>query len=212
MGEATLINPTCNSLVLRYRFVFKKLDNGEKELQFRAHDVVIHEYPVPEDKEEEETNKEEEVEYEDDVEYLRSLDPKEWKKQDHYKVLGIKNLRYEVSDAIVKTAYRKMVLKHHPDKRKALGEEIRSDDDYFTCITMAYETLGNPVKKRSYDSVDPYFDDNIPSASEIKKDFFKVCGYYFDLNSRWSESNKKVPKLGKQIKYYQHYFPLCINY
>lgn len=34
-----------------------------------------------------------ELEFEIDVEYLRSLDPKEWKDQDHYHVLGIKNLR-----------------------------------------------------------------------------------------------------------------------
>lgn len=28
-----------------------------------------------------------------DITYLRSLDPKEWKDQDHYHVLGIKKLR-----------------------------------------------------------------------------------------------------------------------
>jgi hypothetical protein len=29
-----------------------------------------------------------------------------------------------------------MVLKHHPDKRKAAGEPIKEgDNDYFTCIT-----------------------------------------------------------------------------
>lgn len=31
--------------------------------------------------------------FEIDVEYLRSLDPKEWKDQDHYHVLGLKKLR-----------------------------------------------------------------------------------------------------------------------
>ena len=31
--------------------------------------------------------------------------------------------------------YRYKVLRHHPDKRRALGEDIREDDDYFTCIT-----------------------------------------------------------------------------
>jgi len=30
----------------------------------------------------------ENVEFEDDVAFLRSLDPKEWKQQDHYAVLG----------------------------------------------------------------------------------------------------------------------------
>lgn len=28
-----------------------------------------------------------------DITYLRSLDPKEWKEQDHYRVLGIRKLR-----------------------------------------------------------------------------------------------------------------------
>jgi DnaJ family protein C protein 2 len=40
------------------------------------------------------------------------------------------------------------VLKHHPDKRRAAGEEIREGDDYFTNITKAFEILGNPVKRR----------------------------------------------------------------
>ena len=31
--------------------------------------------------------------FEVDVDYLRSLDPKEWKDQDHYAVLGLKKLR-----------------------------------------------------------------------------------------------------------------------
>lgn len=31
---------------------------------------------------------------------------------------------------------KSMVLKHHPDKRKAAGEQIgEGDNDYFTCIT-----------------------------------------------------------------------------
>lgn len=36
---------------------------------------------------------EDKFDFEIDVDYLRSLDPKEWKDQDHYHVLGIKNLR-----------------------------------------------------------------------------------------------------------------------
>ena len=45
------------------------------------------------------------------------------------------------------------MLRHHPDKRKAAGEEIKLDDDYFSCITKAFEILGNPVKRRAFDSV-----------------------------------------------------------
>lgn len=142
--------------------------------------------------------KADDVVFEDDVEYLRSLDPKEWKQQDHYAVLGIKNLRYKATDDDIKRAYRQKVLKHHPDKRKALGEEVRSDDDYFTCITKAYEILGTPVKRRSYDSIDPTVDDNLPTTAEIKKEgFYKAFGKLFEINSRWSEK-RNVPLLGDE--------------
>ncbi|XP_050352618.1 dnaJ homolog subfamily C member 2 [Nymphalis io] len=143
-------------------------------------------------------DKAEEIVFEDDVEYLRSLDPKEWKKQDHYAVLGIKKLRYEASDDDIKRAYRQKVLKHHPDKRKALGEEVRSDDDYFTCITKAYEILGTPKSRRSYDSIDPEFDDSVPTSSEVKKDgFFETFAKYFEINARWSE-RRNAPLLGDE--------------
>lgn len=142
--------------------------------------------------------KAEEVTFDDDVEYLRSLDPKDWKQQDHYAVLGMKNLRNKATDDDIKRAYRQKVLKHHPDKRKAQGEEIRSDDDYFTCITKAYEILGTPVKRRSYDSVDPQVDDNLPTSTEIKKEgFYKAFGKYFEINARWSEK-RHVPLLGEE--------------
>lgn len=52
---------------------------------------------------------------------------------------------FNATDDDIRRAYRKIVLKHHPDKRKAQGEEIRQDDDYFTCITKAYETLGKQL-------------------------------------------------------------------
>lgn len=187
MGEA---KNGCTTVAVRYRFVFETLGN-EKHLKFIPHKVRKLKVEVPK----EEELKPESVVYEDDVGYLRSLDPKEWKSQDHYKVLGIPTLRYKATEEIIKTAYRKKVLKHHPDKRKALGEEVKADDDYFTCITMAYETLGNPIKRRSYDSVDPEFDNTIPSGADLKRDFYETFSYFFDLNSRFSEKNN-VPKLG----------------
>lgn len=53
--------------------------------------------------------------------------------------------RFNATDDDIKRAYRKIVLKHHPDKRKGQGEVISEDDDYFTCITKAYETLGRLI-------------------------------------------------------------------
>jgi len=137
-----------------------------------------------------------EDDFEDDIVYLRSLDPKECKDQDHYKVLGIPNLRYQATDDQIKRAYRQKVLKHHPDKRKGQGEEIREDDDYFTCITKAFENLGVSNKRRAYDSVDPLFDDEIPDAiKENNKDFISTFAPVFERNARWS-TKKSIPKLG----------------
>lgn len=148
------------------------------------------------------------------IEYLKSLDPKEWKQQDHYAVLGLKHLRFNATDDHIRRAYRKMVLKHHPDKRKAKGEEVHTEDDYFTCITKAYETLGNSKNRRAYDSVDPEFDDSLPTTSQIEKDFFKIFDKYFKLNARWSEK-RNVPEIGDDNstrEHVEHFYNFWYNF
>ena len=145
------------------------------------------------DNEEEDSSSE--LVVEDDIAFLRTLCPKEWKKQDHYKVLGLTKLRHKATEDDIKKAYRQKVLKHHPDKRRGAGEEIREEDDYFTCITRAYETLGTPAKRISFDSVDPLFDDEIPDGKVSKERFFKVFRPVFERNARWS-NRRPVPELG----------------
>lgn len=93
----------CRTVAVRYRFV-----DGDAEVRFEPHPVVV--LAVEEKAGGTPPNEPEaEVVFVDDVEYLRSLDPKEWKKQDHYRVLGIKDLRHEASDDVIKAAYRKVV-------------------------------------------------------------------------------------------------------
>ncbi|OWF43581.1 DnaJ-like subfamily C member 2 [Mizuhopecten yessoensis] len=119
--------------------------------------------------------------------------------QDHYAVLGLKKLRYRASENQIKKAYKNKVLKHHPDKRRARGVVVKGEgeDDYFTCITRAYEVLGPRTKRRSYDSVDPEFDDSTPSLNQQTKDnFFSSFGPVFERNARWSNKKRKVPMLG----------------
>ncbi|ESN96960.1 hypothetical protein HELRODRAFT_193411 [Helobdella robusta] len=139
-------------------------------------------------------------EFEDDDNILLTLDPREWKKQDHYAVLGLGKLRYKATDDQIKRAYKKKVLQHHPDKRRAAGIPVKQgEEDYFTCVTRAYEVLGVPSKRRSYDSVDPTFDDHIPpNNNESKQNFFKVFGPVFQRNIRWSTKTKKVLTLGDE--------------
>lgn len=63
---------------------------------------------------------------------------------------------------------------------------------------VAYDILWNPKKRRSYDSVDPTFDDTIPTASTASKEnFYTTFGPVFEENARWSVK-KPVPKLGDE--------------
>lgn len=53
------------------------------------------------------------------------------------------------------------------------------------CI-LAYEILGNPVKRQSYDSVDPEFDDDVPPITNYSKEnFFEVFEPVFTANARY---------------------------
>ena len=58
----------------------------------------------------EEEDVDEEGIFEDDLEFLRSLDPKETKDQDHYRVLGLSKLRIAATDDQIKRAHRLKVI------------------------------------------------------------------------------------------------------
>jgi curved DNA-binding protein len=66
--------------------------------------------------------------------------------QDYYKILGVKR---EVSEKEIKSAYRKLARKWHPDlhtgKKKAEAEEKIKK------INEAYEVLSDPDKREKYD-------------------------------------------------------------
>ncbi|KAG5653718.1 hypothetical protein H0H81_011124 [Sphagnurus paluster] len=145
---------------------------------------------------------------------LLALDPKEWKKQDHYAVLGLSKFRYLATAEQIKIAHRKKVLKHHPDKKASstpnetiLGINVNqntNDDAFFKCIQKAHEVLTNAEKRRQFDSVDPTFldvEEDLTSitANDFKKkklDFFKTFTPIFELYSRFSRT-QPVPGLGK---------------
>ena len=78
--------------------------------------------------------------------------------QTHYTVLGVSTA---ATKAEIRSAYRKMSLKYHPDKRNAnsadLGEGThgqrgaKNADEHFYKIVNAYETLSDDQKRRQYD-------------------------------------------------------------
>lgn len=131
---------------------------------------------------------------EEESKALLASNPSNWKTQDHYAILGISRLRYKADDEAIKRAYRRKVLKHHPDK-KASASGIRGKDDaYFKCLQRAWEVISNPSKRRQWDSCDPTFDDAIPST-KLKGDFFEIYGTIFENEARFSTS-QPVPSLG----------------
>ncbi|KAL4076726.1 DnaJ domain-containing protein [Scleroderma yunnanense] len=132
---------------------------------------------------------------------LLLLDPKEWKKQDHYQVLGLSHLRYNATPEQIKIAHRKKVLKHHPDKKAGISHST-NDDAFFKCIQKAFEVLTHPEKRHQFDSVDPHYlslEEDTPTASDFrgKEDsvFFNTMGPVFEREARFSKKTP-VPMLG----------------
>ena len=101
--------------------------------------------------------------------------------EDPYQALG---LDHNATAAQIKTAYRKLALKYHPDRQQqqsptpisdgGSGQSSSTPDnddaaaakrgatDKFTSVSAAYATLSDPVKKKEYDHLYKFgaFDDN----------------------------------------------------
>jgi curved DNA-binding protein len=67
------------------------------------------------------------------------------KYKDYYETLGIKR---EATEAEIKSAYRKLARKYHPDVNKT-----KEAEEKFKEINEAYEVLGDKQKRQRYDSL-----------------------------------------------------------
>lgn len=67
-------------------------------------------------------------------------------KRDYYEVLGLSK---NASEEDIKKAYRKLAMKHHPDRNQ--GEDAKKSEDRFKEAKEAYEMLTDPQKRAAYD-------------------------------------------------------------
>ena len=121
-------------------------------------------------------------------------------KQDFYDVLGVSK---EVDSNSLKSAYRRLAMKYHPDRNPGDSEAEKK----FKEISEAYEVLSNPEKKAAYDQYghDAFtgpgggqggfsegFGSGFGSFSDIFEDFF---------GDATGQRNNERLKMGEDLKY-----------
>ncbi len=97
-------------------------------------------------------------------------------KRDYYEVLGISR---DVNDADLKKAFRRLAMKHHPDRNADNEEAVEK----FKEAREAYDILSDPQKRAAYDQyghagVDPSMGGR-PGAAGFNGDFGDIFGDVF---------------------------------
>src|SRR5712691_1011647 len=67
--------------------------------------------------------------------------------KDYYRILGVDR---SADDKAIKSAYRRLARKHHPDVATS-----RDAGERFKEIAEAHEVLSDPEKRRRYDTLGP---------------------------------------------------------
>ena len=115
----------------------------EEDQNAAAYSVVGGDDPSEAANEEETTKKE----HEDYEKHAKKISIADMKKDDYYKVLGLDGLKWMATEDQIRSAYRKLVLKYHPDK---LTNPTPEDRQIFLRVQDAYDVLGNPEKRKAW--------------------------------------------------------------
>lgn len=100
-------------------------------------------------------------------------------KRDYYEVLGVAK---NASEDDIKKAYRKLAMKHHPDRNQ--GEGAKKAEEQFKEAKEAYEMLSDAQKRAAYDQfghagVDPNMGRGGPGGAEGYGGFAEAFGDIF---------------------------------
>lgn len=109
-----------------------------------------------------------------------------------YETLGVSQ---QATKAEIKTAYRTLSKKFHPDLNKQFGS-----DEIFMEIQKAYETLGNDEKRKEYDKT--LFSDGNDEQEEYEEEEPEDWDYYEYNSSTNTGTYYKTTPTKKGISYY----------
>jgi molecular chaperone DnaJ len=123
-------------------------------------------------------------------------------KRDYYEVLGLSR---EASDQEIKSAYRKMALKYHPDKNPGNKEA----EEMFKEAAEAYSVLGDRDKRATYDrfghsGISGYGQEGFGGFNpDLFADFSDVLGSFFfgDFFGGSSRRRRTGPVRGADLQY-----------
>ncbi len=114
--------------------------------------------------------------------------------KDYYEVLGVPR---NASEQEIKSAYRRLALKHHPDRNPGDTQA----EERFKEAAEAYGVLGDSDKRRRYDA---YGHAGLGGASQgfdptIFSDFGDILGDFFGFGD--AASRRRGPRRGSDLRY-----------